>query len=127
GPVGARHSNPSRSAPWRDAAAAGNASLFPLIHVAIGVAAITGGMDGPNPPPPWFGWLFVGVGAMFVLGGLTLATFIAYAGRCLRTRRRHTLCLAVAGVECMLMPFGTVLGVFTLVLLTRSSVRAAFR
>ena len=108
------------------AAVLGLFSLFPLIHVFIGIAAIGGKLDGANPPPPWFGWIFVGLGSLFIVGGMTTAAFVAYAGRCLRERRRHTLCLVVAGIECMFMPFGTVLGVFTLVLLTRPSVRALF-
>ncbi|WP_133500282.1 hypothetical protein [Cognatilysobacter terrigena] len=101
-------------------------SLFPLIHVAIGIAAINGSLDATNPPPPLFGWMFLLIGSFLVLCGLVTAGLVAYAGRCLRARRRHTLCLVIAGVECMFMPFGTVLGVFTLILLTRPSVRGAF-
>jgi hypothetical protein len=32
----------------------------------------------------------------------------------------------MAGIECVFMPFGTVLGVFTLVVLTRPSVKPLF-
>ena len=32
----------------------------------------------------------------------------------------------MAGLECILMPFGTVLGVFTLIVLMRDSVKALF-
>lgn len=32
-------------------------------------------------------------------------------------------CLIMAGIACLFMPFGTVLGVFTIVVLTRESVR----
>jgi hypothetical protein len=32
----------------------------------------------------------------------------------------------VAGIECIVMPFGTVLGVFTLVVLSRESVKTLF-
>ena len=35
-------------------------------------------------------------------------------------------CIVVAGVECMIMPFGTVLGVFTLIMLMKDSVKALF-
>ena len=36
-------------------------------------------------------------------------------------------CLVVAAIECLFIPFGTVLGVFTIVVLNRSSVRSLFR
>jgi hypothetical protein len=32
----------------------------------------------------------------------------------------------MSGVECLVMPYGTVLGVFTLIVLTRESVRPLF-
>jgi hypothetical protein len=57
---------------------------------------------------------------------LSLAALLAVAGRRLKQRRSHTFCLVVAGLTCMNMPLGTVLGVFTLVVLTRPGVREAF-
>ena len=48
------------------------------------------------------------------------------AGRYLARRERYTFCLVVAGVECMFMPFGTVLGVFTIIVLSRPSVKDLF-
>jgi disulfide bond formation protein DsbB len=51
---------------------------------------------------------------------------MAYAGRCLAQRRRYLLCMVVAGIACIFMPFGTALGVFTLVVLSRPAVKAAF-
>jgi hypothetical protein len=108
-------------------------SLFPVIHLVMGLAIVTGHIpmessNGEAAPmdPRLFGWLFVGFAALFIVGGLTLAGFMAYAGRCIARRRRHLLCLVVAGISCMLMPFGTVLGVFTLVVLLRPQVRALF-
>ncbi len=35
-------------------------------------------------------------------------------------------CLIVAGIECLLMPYGTVLGVFTIMVLMRESVKERF-
>jgi O-antigen/teichoic acid export membrane protein len=73
-----------------------------------------------------FGWIFVIFAGVMIVCGLTLAGFMAYAGRCLTQRRRYTLCLVVAALSCMLMPFGTVLGIFTLIVLMRPPVKAAF-
>ena len=35
-------------------------------------------------------------------------------------------CMTVAGIQCILMPFGTILGVFTIIVLTRGSVKELF-
>jgi hypothetical protein len=35
-------------------------------------------------------------------------------------------CLVMAGIQCIFMPFGTVLGVFTIIVLMRNSVKEAF-
>jgi hypothetical protein len=101
-------------------------SLIPVIHLVIGLALVTGRMEGTDPEARMFGWLFVVFAGMFIACGLTLAGYIVYAGRCLQQRRRHLLCMVVAALSCMMMPFGTVLGVFTLVTLTKPSVKALF-
>lgn len=107
-------------------------SLFPVIHLVMGVAIITGYMpmndqDGGEPMDPRLvGWFFVAFAGAFIVAGLTLAGFMAYAGRCLAQRRRHLLCVVVAGISCCFMPFGTVLGVFSLIVLTRPSVKQGF-
>ncbi len=102
-------------------------SLFPVIHLVIGLAMVTGRMEGSDPDARIFGWVFVAFAVVFIVCGLTLAGYIAYAGRCLQQRRRHMLCMVVAALSCMMMPFGTVLGVFTLVMLTKPSVKALFQ
>ncbi|QDT01899.1 hypothetical protein K227x_02680 [Rubripirellula lacrimiformis] len=104
-------------------------SLFPMIHIAIGIAIVSGAFDGQNPnqaPPAIFGWFFIVIPAMIMLIGLALAVAIALAGRWLSARRRHTFCVVVAGIECAFMPFGTVLGVLTLIVLLRPSVKLMF-
>jgi len=108
-------------------------SLFPLIYLLMGVAVI---FAAPTPlapgeaPPPFdprlIGWVFVLIGGLGCATGLVLAGYMAYAGRCLAQRRRYLLCMVVAGIACIFMPFGTALGVFTLVVLSRPAVKAAF-
>jgi hypothetical protein len=108
-------------------------SLFPLIHVALGIGMITGALpmhdangDSSAEDARLAGWIFIGIGSVIILCGVTLGAFIAYAGRCLAQQRRHTLCMVVAALSCLCMPLGTVLGVFTLIVLLRPSVKAAF-
>ena len=103
-------------------------SLIPVIHLAMGLAMVTGHFPhNPNEPDPtMFGWIFVAVGGAFILCGLTFSALLAYAGHCLRQRRRHTFCLVIAAISCAFMPFGTVLGVFTLIVLTKPSTKLLF-
>jgi hypothetical protein len=103
-------------------------SSFGLLHVVMGIAMATGGFDDSHghPPPEAFGWMFAGVGCAFVGAGWALAAVIFLAGRWIARRRHHTWCLVVAGLSCLLMPFGTVLGVFTLVVLMKPQVKALF-
>ena len=105
-------------------------SLFPIVHVVIGVALIVGAMDGDmqphGPPPAFIGWIIAGVGTFIIVSGWTVAACVLAAGRMLAKRRRYLFCLVVAGIECLMMPLGTILGVFTIIVLTRDSVKAAF-
>jgi hypothetical protein len=108
---------------------AGGTALFaciPIIHVAVGVLMLTGRFDGADPPPVFFGWMFVLFGGAFVLLGWILAILTAIAGARLKQRRARVFCIVVAAIQCLNMPVGTVLGVFTLVTLSRPTVIAMF-
>ena len=98
---------------------------FPLIHVAVGLALLLGDFNA-DPPPPFLGWLFMGIGGVLVIGGWTLAVLMIIAGRKLKRRTSRTYCLVVAGLECLAMPLGTILGVFTIITLTKDSVKKLF-
>ena len=108
-------------------------SLIFILHIVLGISALTGHLpmnSGGQPSSPaeqrLFGWMFTIIGCLIVFGGVTLGAFVAYAGRCLARRRRYLLCLIVAGLACLFAPVGTVLGVFTLIILLRPQVKAAF-
>jgi len=81
----------------------------------------------PRFPGTFFGVMFVVFPAIFILCGWTLAVLLFIAGRCLARRKHHMFCLVIAGISCLFMPFGTVLGVFTIVVLIRPSVKALFQ
>lgn len=104
-------------------------ALFPVIHLVIGLGLLTGRLDDAQSPDEarLVGGLFVAIAIVLIALGLACAALFAYAGRCLRQRRRHLLCMVAAGIACLFMPFGTVLGVFTLVVLSRPGVRDLFR
>lgn len=103
-------------------------ACFPLIHLVIGLALLCmPPQAGQQSPPPFLGWLFVGVASVLILAGWTLALFMFLAGRAIARRERHFFCVVVAGCECLMMPLGTVLGVFTIIVLMRPSVKMLFQ
>ncbi len=104
-------------------------SVLPCIYVAIGLVMVFmpqefHGREGP--PPVFFGWLLVIVGCVLITLGWTLAVLLLMAGRFLARRKHYLFCLVVGCCECLFMPFGTVLGVFTIFILMRESVKQLF-
>jgi hypothetical protein len=65
---------------------------------------------------------------------IVLAVLIAFSsilnvlsGWFLHTRKNRTFSLIVAGINCVQVPVGTVLGVFTIIVLSRPSVREMYQ
>jgi hypothetical protein len=107
----------------------GLCSLFPLVHVALGLAMVTGSFPASNngpPPPAAAGWLFIAMGGGIILLGWAVAGCLILAGVRLRQRRWWTFCLVVAAVSCASFPFGTLLGIFTLLTLAKPEVKGSF-
>jgi hypothetical protein len=105
-------------------------ACFPLLHVAMGVAILSGKFSDNSQgsaPPEFVGWMFVIMGSVFILFGWALALVMILTGRKLHQRKHRTFCMVVAGVECIFMPFGTILGVFTLVKLNEQKVKDLFQ
>ena len=104
-------------------------SCLALIYVALGVVFVVAphkmGGHGP-PPPPFLGWIFAFIGGVIFVMGEALAGCIIAAGRCLAKWRNYTFALVIAALECLFTPFGTVLGVFTILVLMRPSVKLLF-
>lgn len=104
-------------------------ALFPIFHLALGLFMVFAPekmADKGTPPPAFLGWFFVAFAVMFIVIGWAFAGFVLAAGRCLARRKAYTFCLVMGCVECLFMPFGTVLGVFTIIVLMRDSVKRLF-
>lgn len=105
-------------------------SCFPLIHLGLGIAMLTDpgffGAEAAEQPPAFVGWLFVLIGGLIFLCGQALAICMIVSGRFLARRRRYLFVFITACVECIVMPFGTILGVLTIIVLSRESVKALF-
>ena len=62
---------------------------------------------------------------MFLLG-LVFATCVIMSGPSIACRRHYTFAFVIACIECLFFPFGVVLGVFTIIVLARRSVKELF-
>jgi hypothetical protein len=101
-------------------------SLVFLIHIIIGILMLSGVIDENNPPPKFIGLLLILMGSTFIIFSWILAGLMTALGMQLRRRASRTFCFVVAGIECISMPFGTILGVLTIVLLMKDSVKQLF-
>src|SRR6266496_3104850 len=111
---------------WVLAGLAGLFSLLPMLYVVMGVMMIRGGFGDRNPPPPFFGWFMVVVGLLMMLFGLGYVVLVTLAGRFIARARHWTFIIVVAALSCAFFPFGTVLGVFTIIILSKPEVKALF-
>ncbi|MGD0479812.1 MAG: hypothetical protein ABSA42_06545 [Terracidiphilus sp.] len=99
---------------------------YAFMHALFSNPAMWQNQKGGGPPPGQFLAAFVWV--YFVLGALLIVAAIANLASGLFIRRRmcRIFSLIVAGVNCIQIPFGTTLGVFTIVVLLRDSVRELY-
>jgi hypothetical protein len=90
------------------------------------VMSMEGAKNSATPPPEAIMdviiWVYVAMAAMFFIG----MALNVLAARFLQARRHRTFCMVVAGLNVLQIPLGTLLGVFTLLVLARDSVREAF-
>lgn len=104
--------------------------LFLLAHFALFHAFLDNPKMWENqkqgPPPAeifaMFKWFYAIFGLWFAGSGV-LNLISAF---CLRAKKHRTFSLIVAGINCVHIPLGTVLGVFTIIVLIRDSVRELY-
>jgi hypothetical protein len=104
--------------------------LFLLAHFAIFHAFFANPKMWENqkqaPPPAEFfaifQWFYLFMGLWFLTSGV----LNVISGLCLRARKHRTFSTVVAGINCVHMPLGTVLGVFTIIVLNRTSIRGLY-
>ncbi|QJE95749.1 hypothetical protein [Luteolibacter luteus] len=103
---------------------------LPIVHIALGAWMVSGhfppGSASSPPPPAEFGWLFIIFGSVVVLLAWAFAVCLIVAGRSISARRNWTFCFVIACISCINVPLGTALGVFTILVLQRPSVKALF-
>jgi hypothetical protein len=105
-------------------------ACIPFIHLAIGIAMVSGAIPAPQngpPIPPALGWFFIGIALLIIVLGWVYAVCMVLAGLRLRRRRGYVFCMVMAGLTCASVPVGTCLGVFTFVVLARPAVKLLFQ
>ena len=98
-----------------------------ILIVLLLIASLPVFVNDPDAPPAGaVQAVCVGYACLFVVPGWLAAACTVCAGICIAVRRWYTLCLAIAVLNCLCVPLGTVLGVMTIIVLVRPSVQALF-
>ena len=101
-------------------------ACIPLIHLTIGLSLTAGAIASSEPAMGMAGVMFTVIAGIIILVGWGLAAFVFLAGKNLDRQTKYQFCMVGAGVLCIFMPLGTILGVFTLVTLQDDSVKEMF-
>lgn len=105
--------------------------LFLCLHFLIMSTIFTNphiwATRGNSGPPPEFFKIFLGF-FYLIFGGITAAAGVLnlLSAIFIRRRKHRAFSLVVAGLNCLQIPFGTILGVFTIIVLSRLSVRGKY-
>lgn len=102
----------------------------PVSHLIFGIVMVNGSSFFPpgsgGPPPPEMGWFVIIFASIIIIFGWTLGLCTIYSGRCLHRQSHRLFSLIMAGINCIHVPLGTTLGVFTFIVLNRPSVKAMY-
>jgi hypothetical protein len=79
-----------------------------------------------SPPPAEFFTIFKWFYLLFAIWLIASGLLNAFSGWYIHARKHRTFSLIVAAINCFYVPLGTVLGVLTIVVLLRDSVRELY-
>ena len=108
-------------------------SLIGLFYAAMGLVmtrvfnetAMTA-KQAEQIPPEALGTILGLFGGAFFLLAMSLALAKLWTARCIKQRKSRIFCLVVSAITCFGIPYGSVLGVCTFLVLGRPSVIARF-
>jgi hypothetical protein len=108
-------------------------SLMGLVYAGMGLLmsrffaeAARNAAHAEKIPPESLGTIVGVFGGLFFLVAISLALAKFWAARCIKRRQSRFFCLIVAGIACFGIPYGTVLGICTFLVLGRQSVITRF-
>ena len=85
------------------------------------------GSSSSQPPPAIMFRIVAGVIGLIIICGWTLGALTAYAGHCIKKRKHKRFIYIMAGINCIWIPYGTVLGIATILLFQWPEVQAEFK
>jgi hypothetical protein len=106
--------------------------FVPLIYIAFGVimvggAAATGNMKEEERTGLAIAGVVITVIGLGVCALIWLYAFCLFlTGKYLAQGRNRTFCFVTSAIQCLNAPLGTALGIFTIIVLSRDSVKARF-
>jgi hypothetical protein len=80
----------------------------------------------PAPPPAAIGYIMAGFGAIMMLLLWTLGILTIISGRKIAARKGRIFSFVISGINCICFPLGTTLGVFTIIVLAKNSVKQLY-
>jgi hypothetical protein len=83
--------------------------------------------SGPGAPPPELGYVMAAICGFIFLLTLAAAICLGLTGYWLRKLKNRMFCFVIACIFCLSVPLGTILGIFTILVLQRESVKELFR
>jgi len=105
------------------------ASVFIIHFVVFAVIAANPewmAHGGKSAPPDGLFKAFAAILGFMMVAGWTLGGLMIYAGRCIKRRARRTFTIVIGCINLPFVPVGTALGVCTLLVLTRRTVRRLY-
>ncbi|MBX9788051.1 MAG: hypothetical protein K2Y37_03985 [Pirellulales bacterium] len=101
-----------------------------VFYLGLGVTAMVNPalLDEPEGAESTFmGGMFAVLGVAFMLFAWCMSVALYLTGRWLTAHRRWMFCVVVSCVIMLFQPLGTILGIFTLIVLLRPSVKVLFQ
>jgi hypothetical protein len=103
-------------------------SLIGVLYIVMGILMTSGSLEPSksSAPPEAIGWIFSGIGVVITLMFLSIGLLSIKTGKNLSRRRNRTFCIVVDAILCLMVPFGTIVGIFGLVLLMKPESQELF-
>lgn len=100
--------------------------IFMLALVALGAVLGSGGMTTDQDVPTWLGPVLSTLGIVLFVLIEAIGLLNIHSGRCIGKRKNRTFSMVVAAFNCLSIPLGLVLGIFTLVTLSEEPVKQEY-
>ena len=104
-------------------------SLIFLFHIWAGISIVRSPESvtvSGDLSPKAFGYLFAAFGIFCFLLGEAIAVGVIASGLFMRKRKRYWFSFVIACVLCLFAPIGTILGIFTIIVLSRNSAKELY-